>query len=95
MAGVTWDTIPRITAYVGTDGKNNLCYNYILGKCNPRYCHHRTGHAGVADITDEFAEALCAALQPGFDAMTEDLARLPWMEFKAAVANRPTARPTE
>jgi hypothetical protein len=40
---------------------------------------------------DEFANTLCASLQPGFDAMTDELARLPWMEFKVTVANRTAA----
>ena len=87
LAGVTWADMPTLPAYMdGTTSK--LCYNYILGKCNPRYCNHRYGHAPESDITDEFADKVCALLQPGLDDMTQELAKCSWPEFKANVDSR-------
>ena len=87
LAGVTWADMPTLPAYMdGTTSK--LCYNYILGKCNPRYCNHRNGHAPESDITDEFADKVCTLLQPGLDDMTPDLAKCSWPEFKANVNSR-------
>ena len=87
MAGVTWADMPTLPNYV--DGSiNKLCYNYVLGKCNPKYCNHKSGHAPDTAITDEFADAVCTLLQPGLADMTQELARAPWAEFKATVASR-------
>lgn len=88
LANTTWNDMPKIQKYMSAD-KNGLCYNYVLGKCNPRYCTHRTGHAAVADISDEFADTLCTLLKPGINAMTEALAAMPWLEFKTFLAGRP------
>lgn len=55
LAGITWDDMPTLAKYK-ENGVNTLCYNFVLGKCNPRYCTHKGGHAPAADISDEFAE---------------------------------------
>ena len=41
-----------------------LCYNYLLGKCNTRFCVNPNGHARAADVTDEFAQQLMEKLNP-------------------------------
>lgn len=91
LAGVRWENMPTIPAYMA-NGTNKLCYNYVLGKCNPRYCTHRQGHAAQTEITDEFAEKICTLLQPGFAAMTPELARASYTDFKNTVDTRAAAR---
>lgn len=91
LASVTWNDMPKLPAYLDGD-TNKLCYNFVLGKCNPKYCTHKTGHASSTDVTDEFAEALCTILQPGMNDMTPELARIPWTEFKAIAASRNPTR---
>ena len=87
VARITWTDMPTLPAFL--DGTTNkLCYNYVLGKCNPRYCTHRTGHATESDITDDFAEKLCTILQPGLEDMTPELAKCTWTEFKANIDSR-------
>ena len=87
VANVNWSQLPTLPAYM--DGTTNkLCYNFVMGKCNPRYCTHRTGHAPESDITDAFAEEMCTLLQPGLSDMTPELARISWPEFKATMASQ-------
>ena len=91
LADVTWDEMPKIDKFLANE-TNNLCYNYVLGKCSPKFCTHKSGHASATDVSDAFANSLCTLLQPGLDDMTEGLARKSWAEFKAFVAARPTKR---
>jgi hypothetical protein len=88
LANATWNDMPKVQKYMSNE-TNGLCYNYVLGKCNPKYCTHRSGHAKVADLSDEFANTLCTLLQPGLNGMTEALAAMPWTDFKSFVAARP------
>ena len=91
LSGVTWNDMPTLPAYM--DGTTNkLCYNFVLGKCNPRYCTHRTGHAPSTDITDEFADSLCSLLASGLADMTQELSRVSWPEFQAIMASRSRTR---
>lgn len=91
LSGVTWNEMPTLPAYM--DGTTNkLCYNFVLGKCNPRYCTHRVGHAPSTDVTDEFADKLCSLLATGLADMTPELARTSWVEFKAIVDSRTRTR---
>lgn len=54
--------LPTIAKYV-VNGKNGLCYAYVLGKCQGRMCgKFPKGHAPVADISDAFATELCGKL---------------------------------
>ena len=91
IAGVRWTDMPTLSNFM-VNGTNSLCYNYVLGKCNPRYCTHRQGHASANDVTDEFADAICTLLQPGLTGMTADLARASWSDFKATIETREAAR---
>ena len=88
LAGVTWDAMPKLATYTAQNGTNTLCYNYVLGRCNPQYCTHHSGHTPSTDVTDEFANSLCTLLQPGLSAMTKDLADASWTDFKAIVESR-------
>ena len=86
-ANVTWSDMPTLPGYM--DGTTNkLCYNFVLGKCNPRYCNHRLGHAPDTEITNDFADEICTLLQPGILDMTPELARVSWPEFKATMSSR-------
>ena len=90
VGGVTWPDMPRIERLV-ENGTNNLCYNYILGKCTSRYCtHRRMGHINATDMTDEFTTKLCTTLRPGVDNMTNALMTMPWTDFQSTMAARRT-----
>jgi len=86
VAGVTWPEMPKIERLV-ENGTNNLCYNYVLGKCTSRYCtKRRAGH--ITEVPDGFATSVCNTLRPGVVNMTEELMTMPWPDFQAAIANR-------
>lgn len=88
VAGIGWASMPKIDRFV-VDGVNNLCYNYILGKCTSRYCTHRTtGHIPATSVPDDFATKLCTVLKPGVDNMTEALMTAPWPEFQTIMGAR-------
>lgn len=54
--------LPTIPKYV-VNGKNTLCYAYVLGKCQGEICGKAPdGHAPVAAVSDEFAWELCGML---------------------------------
>ena len=63
QGNLTFDGLPTLPAYTA-DGRNMLCYNYLLGKCNTRFCVNPNGHARAADVTDEFAQQLMEKLNP-------------------------------
>jgi hypothetical protein len=66
-ANITEAELPVLPKYTAA-GKNNLCYAYILGKCQGRYCGKASvGHAPVGDITDAFAQELCRVLSGGVE----------------------------
>jgi hypothetical protein len=59
--------LPTLPKYM-KDGRNGLCYAYVLGKCQGRICgRYPEGHAPATDISDEFAQALCRALATGVE----------------------------
>ena len=88
VGGVTWADMPKIERLV-ENGTNNLCYNYILGKCVSRYCNHRrAGHINATDVPDGFATTLCNTLRPGIDNMTDTLMTMPWPDFQTTLASR-------
>ena len=61
-ANLTEADLPSLQKYVA-NGKNGLCYAYVLGKCQGKMCGNaQQGHAPVGDITEEFAKALCGRL---------------------------------
>jgi hypothetical protein len=66
-ANITEAELPVLPKYMSS-GTNNLCYAYVLGKCQGRYCGKASrGHAPVGDITDAFAQELCRALAGGVE----------------------------
>jgi hypothetical protein len=59
--------LPTLPKYI-TGGRNNLCYAYILGKCQGQICGKAgVGHAPVADITITFTQDLCQILSSGVE----------------------------
>ena len=63
--GFNEQDLPTIPKYV-KDGRNGLCYAYILGKCHRRVCgKYPEGHAPVSKVLDEFAMALKQKLAAG------------------------------
>lgn len=63
LAGrVTEADLPTLLAYV-VNGKNTLCYAYILGKCQGKMCGKAPeGHAPASAISEDIARALCSQL---------------------------------
>ena len=59
--------LPTIPAYI-KNGRNTLCYAYILGKCQGKMCGKAPeGHAPATCISDEFARSLCSLLSPAVE----------------------------
>jgi hypothetical protein len=66
-ANISEGSLPTIPKYL-SNGRNNMCYSYVLGKCQGRICGRASGgHVPVSEITDEFASSLCNALAPGVE----------------------------
>ena len=59
--GLTLNNLPMIAAHVN-NGANELCYNFVLGKCVHTACTHH--HVDTAEITDAFAMELIDKLRP-------------------------------
>jgi hypothetical protein len=67
-AGITEGDLPTDARYV-KNGRNGLCYTYILGKCNGKYCNRaQEGHVPAGELSDSFVESLCNLLRPGVEA---------------------------
>ena len=67
-AGVSELELPVEEKYV-RNGKNLLCYSYVLGKCNGKYCGRaQDGHAPANTLSPTFVEQLCQKLRPGVEA---------------------------
>jgi hypothetical protein len=61
-ANMTETNLPAIPKYV-SNGQNDLCYAYVLGKCQGKMCGKaQHGHAPIGDVTDDFAKSLCGRL---------------------------------
>ena len=62
VAKMAESDLPTLSKYM-SNGKNNLCYAYVLGKCQGKMCGRAPqGHAPVGDIPDSFATDLCRRL---------------------------------
>ena len=63
-ANVTEAMLPTLPQYA-KEGKNNLCYLYVLGKCQGKICGRAAvGHVPALEIPDDFASTLCNMLAP-------------------------------
>ena len=63
---MTFADLPTMEAYMA-NGKNTLCYNYVLGQCTSQFCHYKKGHAPVDTITEAFANEMVAKLDVPFN----------------------------
>ena len=64
-AGLSEQDLPIIPKYI-KEGKNGLCYAYVLGKCQGRVCgKYPEGHAPASEVLDKFAVALKQKLAAG------------------------------
>jgi hypothetical protein len=67
-AGITEGDLPTEAKYV-RNGRNGLCYSYVLGKCNGKYCGRaHEGHVPAGELSATFVESLCNLLRPGVEA---------------------------
>jgi hypothetical protein len=64
-ANLTWEDLPKLTGYTDDRGRNQLCFNYICGRCTFRPCRLRKGHAPKEKIPDAWAEGLWKQIEPG------------------------------
>jgi hypothetical protein len=66
-AGLGESNLLDIPKYV-KEGKNGLCYAYVLGKCQGWVCgKYPDGHMPASDISDEFATVLQQVLTAGIE----------------------------
>ena len=64
-AGITEGDLPTEAKYM-RNGRNGLCYSYVLGKCNGKYCGRvQDGHVPAGELSPTFVESLCNILRPG------------------------------
>ena len=61
--------LPKVSHLIDpTTGRNNLCYNHLLGVCpyglQCNFAKHG-GHLEARDVQADFATSLVATLQPG------------------------------
>lgn len=65
-AGTRLRYMPTIPDFIGADGRPNLCWAHILGRCVfGRNCLFASGHPTRAQIPDGFAEEVCELLASG------------------------------
>ena len=65
-SNMTFADLPTISAYMD-NGRNTICYNYVLGQCTSQFCHYKKGHVPVDKITEEFANEMVAKLDTPFN----------------------------
>lgn len=65
-AGTRLRYMPTIPEFIGADGRPNLCWAHILGRCvYGRNCLFASGHPSRAQIPDGFAAEVCDLLASG------------------------------
>ena len=64
-SNMTFADLPTMTSYM-ENGRNTICYNYILGQCTSQFCHYKKGHVPVEKISDTFADEMVAKLDIPF-----------------------------
>ena len=63
-SNLTFDDLPTLPKYM-LNGRNTLCYNYVLGNCSSKFCNYKNsgGHAPVEDITNDFANRMIQVME--------------------------------
>ena len=63
LGNLTINDLPHLDRFL-VDGRNNLCYNWVLGRCTGRRCSfiQSGGHVPADQITTEFAQEMVAKL---------------------------------
>ncbi len=88
-ANISESSLPTMQKYV-SNGRNNMCYSYVLGKCQGRICGRAAvGHVPASEISDEFASSLCTALASGVE---KRLATEPPTTFQSFQQQSPSKR---
>ena len=65
-SNMTFADLPTMSAYMD-NGRNTICYNYVLGQCTSQFCHYKKGHVPIDKITEEFANEMVAKLDTPFN----------------------------
>jgi hypothetical protein len=63
-SNLSFSDLPTLPKYM-VNGRNALCYNYVLGNCTSKFCKFKNsgGHAPAEDITREFSSRMCKVLE--------------------------------
>ena len=63
-SNLTFNDLPTLPKYM-LNGRNTLCYNYVLGNCSSKFCNFKNngGHAPVEDITNDFANRMIQLME--------------------------------
>ena len=63
-SNLSFSDLPTLPKYM-VNGRNALCYNYVLGNCTSKFCKFKNsgGHAPAADITRDFSSRMCQVLE--------------------------------
>ena len=73
-SGMTIDELPKLPAYV-KDGKNTLCYTYVLRQCTSKFCAlFQAGHALATALTEDFVRNICKKLEGPIQAFNQPAA---------------------
>ena len=69
-AGTAVENLPRLPELVDKKGRNQLCYNHVLGKCmhgsRCKFCMNK-GHVHGNRLPPQFVRDLCGVLRSGVD----------------------------
>ena len=72
----SWTTraeLPKLPAYV-KDGKNTLCYIYVLRQYMSKFCAFQAGHAPTTTLMEDFVWNICKKLEGPIQAFNQPAA---------------------
>lgn len=69
-AGKRWKDLPKLAELSDTMGHNNICFQYLLGKCGYHWTWSfakKGGHVEPEELPAGFLERVCAVIKTGAD----------------------------
>ena len=88
-ANLTVNDLPTLPKYM-LNGRNTLCYNYVLGHCSSKFCNFRTngGHAPAEDITNDFANQMIQVMEAPLEIWNSPTAKAAQAAARPATNNQ-------
>lgn len=88
-SNLTFNDLPTLPKYM-LNGRNTLCYNYVLGNCSSKFCNFRAsgGHAPVEDISNDFANRMIQVMEAPLENWNNPIAKAAREEARAASNNQ-------